>query len=57
MSATNIGWICGDVIGLVLVATWCFTDYCDYWTTWKRLLLLGLEVAIFVTIAALLLEF
>lgn len=54
MSATNIAWICGDAIGLLLVATWCFTDY---WTTWKRLLLLSLEVAIFVTIAALLLKF
>lgn len=51
MSATNIGWICGDVIALLLVATWCFTDC---WTTWKRLLLLSLEVAIFGTIAALL---
>lgn len=54
MSTTSIAWICGDVIGLVLVATWCFTDC---WTTWKRLLLLSLEVAIFVTIAALLLKF
>lgn len=54
MSATNIGWIYGDVIGLVLIATWVFTDC---WTFWKRLLLLSLEVAIFVTIAALLLKF
>lgn len=54
MSATSIGWICGDAIGLLLVATWCFTDY---WTTWKRLLLLSLEVAIFAISAVLLSKF